>query len=279
MNNHDAHDQSADEIEDHDRGLGFDLEALRNRRSILGLLGVGAAGAVGAVLLGSGGTAAAGNLLSSAASTCSEIPGETAGPYQGDGSNGPDVLAEAGIVRRDIRKSFASSSGTARGVPITLTFVVQDTATCAPVHGLAVYAWHCNREGAYSMYSQGITDQDYLRGVQITNAKGKAHFKSIFPGCYSGRWPHVHFEVYPSRYAATHGGNILATSQMALPRKPSMHVYRNAAGYEASVTNLEQISLSSDNVFGEDNGVQQLATVTGGIAKGYHAKLTVPIDV
>ena len=47
----------------------------------------------------------------------------------------------------------------------------------------------------------------------------------------------------------------------------------------ASVTNLEQISLSSDNVFGDDDGVHQLATVTGSIADGYRAVLVVPVSV
>ena len=79
--------------------------------------------------------------------------------------------------------------------------------------------------------------------------------------------------------AAAQGiGNAIATSQVALPRKQSMHVYRNAEGYESSVTNLERISLSSDNVFGDDDGVRQLASVKGSIADGYRATLLVPVD-
>jgi hypothetical protein len=50
-------------------------------------------------------------------------PDETAGPYPGDGSNGPDVLEQSGIVRRDIRSSFEEYSGTAEGVPMTLELV------------------------------------------------------------------------------------------------------------------------------------------------------------
>jgi protocatechuate 3,4-dioxygenase beta subunit len=272
------HSHHIDEIDDHDRGLGFDLQTLgvqRGRRAVIGLLG-GAAGLGGAALLGGGGAAQAASLL---AACSAEIPAETAGPYPADGSNGPDVLSQSGIVRRDLSRSIGASTGRAAGVDFRFTMTLQNTSTCAPVKGLAVYAWHCDRAGRYSMYSAGITDQNYLRGVQVTKDNGKVHFRSICPGCYSGRRPHVHFEVYASRYAATHGGEPIATSQLALPRKQSMHVDRKAAGYSASVTNLERISLRADNVFGDDGGTRQLAAVTGSIGNGYHAKLVVPVDV
>jgi protocatechuate 3,4-dioxygenase beta subunit len=264
MTQHEHHGNQNGEIEDHDRGLGFDLQTLRNRR---------------AVLLGARRTAQVASALAASTASCTEIPEETAGPYPGDGSNGADVLTETGIVRRDIRSSFGSSSGTAVGVLFRFSVVVQDESTCKPVKGPAVYAWHCNRAGKYSMYSEGVTDQNYLRGVQVTGSYGWVTFQSIYPACYSGRWPHVHFEVYQSKWSAIHGGSILATSQMALPRKQSMNIYRNASGYSASVTNLEQISLSSDSVFGDDGGVHQLATVSGNLQDGYSAKLVVPISL
>ena len=49
--------------------------------------------------------------------SCSRIPTETAGPFPGEGSNGPNVLNQTGVVRGDIRSSFAGLSGTADGVP------------------------------------------------------------------------------------------------------------------------------------------------------------------
>ena len=51
---------------------------------------------------------------------CTKIPEETAGPFPGDGSNGPNVLNQTGVVRSDIRSSFGSSSTVAEGVPLTL---------------------------------------------------------------------------------------------------------------------------------------------------------------
>jgi hypothetical protein len=46
-----------------------------------------------------------------------------------------------------------------------------------------------------------------------------------------------------------------------------------ADGYSQSVTNLTQVSLSSDNVFGNDGGVLQLATITGSVAAGTRSRL------
>ena len=82
-------------------------------------------------------------------------------------------------------------------MPLTLKLqLVNNTAAgCASLAGYAIYLWHCDREGRYSMYSSGVTDQNYLRGPQDTGSDGVATFGSIFPGCYDGRMPHVHFET------------------------------------------------------------------------------------
>ncbi|GGQ84671.1 hypothetical protein [Couchioplanes azureus] len=50
------------------------------------------------------------------------------------------------------------------------------------------------------------------------------------------------------------------------------------AGYERSVTNLAQLTLASDNVFGDDGGATQLGTVTGDVTKGYAVSLAVRVD-
>jgi protocatechuate 3,4-dioxygenase beta subunit len=213
---------------------------------------------------------------SGAATSCSPIPEETAGPFPGDGSNGPNVLNEAGVVRRDITKSFGSASGTADGIPITLQLTLLDTKnSCKPLEGAAVYVWR-DREGRYSLYSDGATDANYLRGVQASGDDGVVKFTSIFPACYSGRWPHVHLEVYSSLDDATNGGTPIATSQVAIPASVCDAVFATD-GYEASVGNLAQLSLASDMVFGDDGGVYELATVTGDVDTGYVIELTVPV--
>jgi len=203
------------------------------------------------------------------------IPQETAGPYPGDGSNGPDVLGLTGVVRSDIRPSFAGLSGTADGVSLTIALTIVSASTCEPLAGRAVYLWHCDRLGRYSLYSAGATDQNYLRGVQEAGTSGTVTFTSIFPGCYSGRWPHIHFEVYPSLSGATNVANKIATSQIALPKATCDEVYATA-GYETSVTNLSRVSLATDNVF-SDGSALELATITGSVGGGLTAALTVAI--
>ena len=274
-------------IDETDRGLRYDVGTLVSRRRALGILGgTGLAGVLAAC--GSSGTAAKTSAApsTSASSTAAtatddaadvvEVPDETAGPYPGDGSNGPDVLTESGIVRSDIRRSFGSSTTQAEGVPLSIALTVRDATTGAALNGVAVYLWHCNRAGAYSLYSEGVTDENYLRGVQQTDVNGTATFTSIFPACYSGRWPHIHFEVYESLANATSNGPIVKTSQIALPKETCDVVYATA-GYEQSVQNLSQASLQSDNVFGNDSGIHQIATMSGSTSAGYTAALTIGV--
>jgi protocatechuate 3,4-dioxygenase beta subunit len=266
---------------EHDLGLAYDLRTLSRRRALTLFAGVGLATLVGCApdedAPATGSTAAPSTPTGSATSAnCEEIPEETTGPYPGDGSNGPNVLTESGIVRSDIRSSFGSSSGTADGVPLTVTLSLLDQAnSCAALSGAAVYLWHCDREGRYSLYSDGVTDQNYLRGVQEADADGQVTFTTIFPACYSGRWPHIHFEVYPSLAEATSAGNVMVTSQLALPEDVCDLVYATD-GYEQSVDNKARTSLDSDMVF-SDGVDQQLAAVNGDIDSGYTATLALAV--
>jgi protocatechuate 3,4-dioxygenase beta subunit len=164
-------------------------------------------------------------------------------------------------------------SGTAEGVPLSVTLKIVDASGCAVKAGYAVYIWHCDRDGNYSMYT--AASQNYLRGVQETDADGTVTFKSIFPGCYSGRWPHIHFEVFSSLETATAASGKVATSQLALPQAQCVEVYATT-GYEKSVANLSQISLASDNVF-SDGATTETPRMTGNVSDGYAASLTVGV--
>jgi protocatechuate 3,4-dioxygenase beta subunit len=282
QNRHDDHDDFG--------GLHRDLlatGAAMDRRGLLRLAARFGIGAAALPLLGCGGssptsptdtTSGTGTSTGTGTGTsacATKIPEETSGPYPGDGSNGPDVLGLTGVVRRDIRPSFAGLSGTADGVPLTIALTVVSASTCEPLAGRAVYLWHCDRLGRYSLYSSGATDQNYLRGVQAADSSGIVTFTSIFPACYSGRWPHIHFEVYPSLSAATFVSNKTATSQIALPKATCDEVYASS-GYEASVTNLSRVLLATDNVFSDGSSLE-LATITGSVSGGLTATLTVAV--
>jgi hypothetical protein len=158
-----------------DQGLGFDVATLLSRRSALRVFGLGAAAlGLAACEGGSGGTMSSSSSSSTVNAASGEIPDETAGPYPGDGSNGPDVLEQSGVIRSDIRSSFGDASGAAEGVQMTLELTIKDLANGGKAfEGVAVYVWHCNRDGQYSLYSQGVQDQNYLRGVQIADSTGK----------------------------------------------------------------------------------------------------------
>lgn len=282
-----------------------DGQPLADRRRLLRLLPAGALGAVGtagglglAGLLGgcggagsqagdalsdsSSGSTSGGSVSTGTVSSCSAQPTETNGPYPADGTRASNqtlnALALSGIVRPDIRSSVAGASGTAAGIPLTLNLrLVNVGSSCADLSGYAVYIWHCTRDGLYSLYSSGLTGQNYLRGVQVSDSAGALSFTTVFPGCYSGRWPHIHFEVYRSLAAATDAGSTgdwALVSQIALPEAVCRTVYGQASGYTGSLSALNGITLASDNVF-SDGHASQMATVTGDLNSGYTAELVI----
>lgn len=195
-------------------------------------------------------------------------PAEAAGPYPGDGSNGPNVLVEAGVVRSDIRTSFGGFSGWADGVPTTIELTLVDTTkNCAPGTGMTVYVWHCDRAGNYSLYSKDTLQENYLRGVQVADADGRVTFTSIFPACDAGSWPHIHFEVFDSLDSAVAGQNARLTSQIALPEDACKKVFDYDKAYAAS----------PQNVSNGDGWDAELATVTGDPESAMLVTLTIGV--
>lgn len=287
---HDHHEQ--------DLGLVRDLETINalasRRRALRWFAGAGA----GALLTGCDGGSANGTIVTptpspsaspaptpGAATTptptagCVADPSETNGPYPADGTNTSsgltsNALTAANAVRSDLRPSFIGTSTTiAAGVQLTLTLtVVNVNASCAPLAGYAVYLWHCDRDGKYSLYD--LPNESYLRGVGVTDANGHLTFTTIFPGCYAGRWPHVHFEIFSSLSNATNGRYAALVSQLAMPAAACSDVYNNDTGYSASLRNLAGVSVSGDNVFGDNSSAQiaqQTPVASGSAAARYAA--------
>ena len=282
-------DEHGNEIDEDHRGLTFDIRTLIDRRRALGIFGGVGLTSLLAACGGSASDSSSGSSPSASPSATaspsasaaasgrvSEVPDETGGPYPADGSNGVNVLDDSGIVRSDIRSSFGSSSAVAEGVPLKIALTVRDAATGSPLVGAGVYLWHCDRDGGYSLYSPGLEGVNYLRGVQATDDRGTVTFTSIYPACYSGRWPHIHFEVYSDVENAVASGPIVKTSQIALPEEVNALVYATS-GYEQSVRNVSQVSLARDNVFGDDGGIHQLATMSGSVSAGFTAALTIGV--
>lgn len=269
--------------DDHDHahgGLNQDMEvlfrAMPDRRRLLRMLTLGAIAPASLMACNSGTTDETTTTTTTTTTTsgsCSAIPSETAGPYPGDGTNGANALALSGIVRSNIKGSLTTST-VAAGVPLTITLKLV-SQSCVNLAGYAVYLWHCDQDGNYSMYSSGVTNENYLRGVQVADSDGNVTFSTIFPGCYSGRYPHVHFEVFPSLAQATSGNNDVKTSQFTFTSSVFAAVYASS-GYSASAGNLAGISLASDNVF-SDGVSLQVASTSGSVSGGYTASLQVAV--
>jgi protocatechuate 3,4-dioxygenase beta subunit len=167
----------------------------------------------------------------------------------------------------------------ANGAQLDLLLTLIDVArACAPLANHVVYVWHCDAGGKYSLYD--LEDRNYLRGVGVTDAAGQVKFTTVFPGCYAGRWPHIHFEVFANLQTATGGKNSLLTSQLAMPGDAAKALYAANPLYAASVANLAGIPLARDNVFA-DNTAEQLSAMTLRMASdgagGFQAQATIGI--
>lgn len=213
-------------------------------------------------------------------SSCQAVPEETAGPYPADGSNASNatynVLALAGIVRSDVRTNIGGSAQVG-GAPLTITITLTGTrSACAPLAGYAIYLWHCTREGTYSVYTTQSLADNHLRGVQESDASGSVRFVTVVPGCYAGRMPHMHLEIYRDLSTATSAGNKLRTTQLAFPTDALRSIYAGTAGYSQSVANLDAISFASDNVF-SDGTALEMVDFAGDAANGYTAGITISI--
>jgi protocatechuate 3,4-dioxygenase beta subunit len=256
-------------------GLAADLPQLMRRRALLAGLAMGgaalslwAAWGGAEVVTGTGPDGA----------TCIALPAETPGPFPADGTNVHDgqtvnILTKAGVIREDIRTSIGGLTPAAQGVPVALEITLLDVRrSCAPLGGMAVYAWQCDAEGVYSIY--GAPDRNYLRGVGISDAEGRVRFTTVFPGCYPGRWPHIHFEVFYSAEKAVSGQAALLTSQFALPEAECRAVYDSQPLYAASRAPLDDVSLTRDGIFRDSSAAElaaQVLTLTGDASSGYRA--------
>ena len=269
---------------DHDLGLQHDLGAFFNRRRVLALLAsVGAIGELSAVGKGSAFSTARAEAIAKAADArnCLLEPNETEGPFPGDGSNIAhgrlaNVLERSGIVRREMRANVGDTAIATQGQAVDLEITLEKAGRgCKPLAGHAIYIWQCDALGRYSIYD--VPNASYLRAVGVTDKAGKAVFATIFPGCYRGRYPHIHFEVYASLERATSYKNRLLTSQIAMPADACRAIYASKV-YGVSAANFASMRVERDEVFGQSTPRQiaaQTLMVTRAVSGGYKGALTI----
>ena len=117
--------------------------------------------------------------------------------------------------------------------------VVNVNKSCAALANAAVEIWQCDASGNYSEYAQpgyNGTGQTFLRGLQTTDASGRATFRTIYPGWYQGRATHIHVQVFMN-------GAAIKTTQIAFPDDVSAAVYRTGVyashGQNTTSNNIE----------------------------------------
>jgi len=198
---------------------------------------------------------------SAASGSCVLIPTETIGPFP------LSTLLDNSLV---LRENIAEDR---TGIPLQVKIkLVNVNNGCTPISGY-VYIWHCDKDGNYSGYGQE-SGKTYCRGIQYADTSGVATFSTIYPGWYTGRITHIHFQIFLSNYGST--ASSTAISQMAFPPAVTQAVYNSSLytkGQNTSVT-----SFAADNVF-SDGVTYELASITGDATNGYVATLEVGIAV
>jgi protocatechuate 3,4-dioxygenase beta subunit len=142
--------------------------------------------------------------VASGAVTCVLTPEQTEGQYY--------------IANEALRRNITDGRP---GTPLQLRAFVVNASTCKPIKGAAVDIWHADAGGVYSGFGQGAANRTFMRGIQRTNAKGLALFRTVYPGWYQGRTVHIHVKVHL-------GGNVLHTGQLYFPDTVTDAVYRKA---------------------------------------------------
>jgi protocatechuate 3,4-dioxygenase beta subunit len=185
------------------------------RRRALALLGSVGLGAVVAACSDGDGTRDAGGPNSSTSSTGSTGAADTVDcVLTPELMEGPFYL-DVDAVRSDITDGKP-------GTPLMLAITVADASGCAAVPGAAVDVWHADAEGVYSgVGNVAASDPRSLRGTQITDARGRCEFRTIYPGWYPGRAVHIHVKVHAA-------GETIHTGQLFFPKGVTSAVYRRA---------------------------------------------------
>lgn len=191
--------------------------------------------------------------------SCQVSPTEMVGPFP---IKTPAQLAQANII------------GDRTGMPLLMNITIQDQSNgCAPLAGVFVDIWQCDKDGNYSQYggnalqAANYTSQNFLRGRQTTNALGQVSFISVFPGWYPGRAPHIHVEVL------TADGNSLLVTQIAFPVSVYSSVYATA-GYNGAPDR----SNTQDSLFSDSLSRNMADSVTGNSTDGYTLTKTVTVS-
>ena len=105
-----------------------------------------------------------------------------------------------------------------------------------------------------------------MRGIQRTNAKGLAQFRTVYPGWYQGRTVHIHVKVHV-------GGNVVHTGQLYFPDAITDAVYRRAP----YTSRPSRTTRNADDMIYRNGGRRSLLSVRRNSAGVYVATITMGV--
>jgi protocatechuate 3,4-dioxygenase beta subunit len=223
------------------------------RGSLLRLAGLAAAAGGGAAWKAAAGDAAQSGPLavSSGLVTCVLTPELTEGPFY--------------VANEKLRKDITEGKA---GVPLLLALTFLDASSCKAIRNATVDIWHCDALGVYSAAIANNPGTNFLRGVQRTNAKGVATFKTIYPGWYQGRAVHIHVKVHV-------GGSVVHTGQLFFPAVVTNAVFRRKP-YSTHGTTPDTLN-ASDSIFRNGGSKGMLKLEKSGT--GYVGRIAMGVNV
>jgi protocatechuate 3,4-dioxygenase beta subunit len=219
------------------------------RKSILRLAGLAAAslgvGSWQARDAQGGGPAA----VESGDVSCVLTPELTEGPYY--------------IANEKLRRNITDGHP---GAPLVLQLAVVNASTCRPIRGATVDIWHADAAGNYSGFGAGSASRSFMRGIQKTDARGIATFRTIYPGWYQGRSVHIHVKVHVR-------GRVVHTGQLFFSDALTDRVYRNAPYNKRPSRTTRN---ASDSIF-VNGGRKSILSLRRRTAGGYLGKITMGV--
>lgn len=203
-------------------------------------------------------TAHAAPKLVSQAGVCVLTPEAVEGPFYYDPK----------LVRADITEGRP-------GVPLELALTLAEAEDCAPIAGARIDVWHCDAAGAYSGFDGGggsrpAKRDSFMRGTQMTGVDGVATFRTVYPGWYAGRTPHIHLKAF------LEARNVL-TTQLYFPDALSEYIYEKVAAYRRGDGPRDTTNATDGILADTENGRSTFVSLREE-ADRYVASLTIAVN-
>lgn len=202
---------------------------------------------------------------------CAVSPEGEIGPYFADDS-------DSRFNRTNITSNLDGTS-VQDGIPLTLTITVIDVDKgCVPYENAQIDIWHCNPEGVYSdIAAESTTGEQWLRGYQLTDAKGQVTFNTVIPGWYQGRTTHIHLRVRSTYSDASSTSDGTNTTQLFFDQTFVDTLDTTVTPYATEGKNTT--TNASDRVYSQQEKGANLLSLVGNDTSGYVASVVIGLPI